>query len=66
MRQLDRELSEYMESMVEGMGRSERRRALELYLTGLLLEGELVSCTPPATGQFGRVRTAMPSRYGAV
>jgi SRSO17 transposase len=40
MNQLDRELSEYMASMVEGLGRSERRRALELYLTGLLLEGE--------------------------
>ncbi|MCY1072966.1 hypothetical protein OV287_00590 [Archangium sp. miwbw1] len=39
LRQLDRELGEYMESMVEGMGRSERRRALEWYVTGLLLEG---------------------------
>jgi SRSO17 transposase len=48
MRQLDRELSEYMESMVEGMGRSERRRALELYLTGLLLEGERKSIEPMA------------------
>ncbi|EPX57889.1 hypothetical protein D187_004546 [Cystobacter fuscus DSM 2262] len=34
MSQLDRELSEYLETMVEGLGRSERRRALELYLTG--------------------------------
>jgi hypothetical protein len=40
MRQLDRELSEYLESMVEELGRSERRQALELYLTGLLLDGE--------------------------
>jgi hypothetical protein len=29
LRQLDRELSEYMGAMVEGLGRSERRRALE-------------------------------------
>ncbi len=48
MRQLDRELSEYMESMVEGLGRSERRRALEWYLTGLLLEGERKSIEPMA------------------
>jgi SRSO17 transposase len=48
MRQLDRELSEYMESMVEGLGRSERRRAMELYLTGLLLEGERKSIEPMA------------------
>jgi SRSO17 transposase len=48
MRQLDRELSEYMESMVEGMGRSERQRALELYLKGLLLEGERKSIEPMA------------------
>ena len=48
MRQLDRELSEYLESMVEGLGRSERRRALHLYLTGLLLDGERKSVEPMA------------------
>jgi SRSO17 transposase len=48
MRKLDRELSEYMESMVEDMGRSERRRALEWYLTGLLLDGERKSIEPMA------------------
>jgi SRSO17 transposase len=48
MKRLDRELSEYLASMVEGMGRSERRRALELYLTGLLLEGERKSVEPMA------------------
>ncbi|ATB33489.1 hypothetical protein MEBOL_006987 [Melittangium boletus DSM 14713] len=46
--QLDRELSEYLEAMVEGLGRSERRRALELYLTGLLLDGERKSVEPIA------------------
>lgn len=48
MRKLDAELREYFESMVEGMGRLERRRALELYLTGLLLDGERKSVEPMA------------------
>ncbi|MFY0583879.1 transposase [Cystobacter fuscus] len=48
MSQLDRELSEYLETMVEGLGRSERRRALELYLTDLLLDGERKSVEPMA------------------
>src|SRR6218665_1882583 len=48
MSHLDGELSEYLETMVEGLGRSERRRALELYLTGLLLDGERKSVEPMA------------------
>jgi len=36
---LDRELDSYIESMVAGMGRAARRRAMELYVTGLLLDG---------------------------
>jgi SRSO17 transposase len=40
MRKLDQELRQYFESMVEGMGRQGRRRALELYLTSLLPDGE--------------------------
>jgi len=48
MRALDRELSLYFESMVTGMGRAERRRAMELYLTGLLLDGERKSIEPMA------------------
>ena len=48
LRQLDRELGEYLESMVEGLGRCERRQALELYLTGLLLDGERKSVEPMA------------------
>jgi SRSO17 transposase len=48
MRKLDAEPREYFESMVEGMGRTERRRALELYLIGLLLEGECKSVEPMA------------------
>ncbi|OJH41951.1 hypothetical protein BON30_01600 [Cystobacter ferrugineus] len=48
MSQLDRELSEYLETMVERPGRSERRRALELYLTGLLLDAKYALCSLPA------------------
>lgn len=40
MKRVDRALSEYLNYLTEGMGRPERRRALEWYLTGLLLEGE--------------------------
>ena len=40
VRKLDTDLREYCEPIVEGMGRLEWRRALELYLTGLLLDGK--------------------------
>jgi SRSO17 transposase len=45
---LDRELSEYLDSMTLGMGRTERRRALGSYVTGLLLDGERKSIEPMA------------------
>ncbi len=48
MRKLDAELREYIEAMVADMGRLERRRAMELYLTGLLLDGERKSVEPMA------------------
>jgi SRSO17 transposase len=48
LRKLDRELSEYIASMVEGMGRIERREALGSYVTGLLLDGERKSIEPIA------------------
>jgi SRSO17 transposase len=48
LRKLDRELTEYMGSMVEGMGRTERREALGAYVTGLLLDGERKSIEPMA------------------
>ncbi|GEL73193.1 hypothetical protein MVI01_49770 [Myxococcus virescens] len=48
LRKLDRELSEFLDSMTEGMGRTERRRALGGYLTGLLLDGERKSIEPMA------------------
>lgn len=40
MKKLDQKLEEYLDYIIEGMGRPERRRALGWYLTGLLLEGE--------------------------
>jgi len=45
---LDRELDQYVESMVAGMGRVERRHALIGYITGLLLDGERKSIEPMA------------------
>lgn len=48
LRKLDRELSEFLDSMTVGMGRTERRRALGGYVTGLLLDGERKSIEPMA------------------
>jgi SRSO17 transposase len=48
IRKLERELDEYVEELTEGMGRPERRSAMGLYLTGLLLDGERKSMEPMA------------------
>ncbi|NNC03212.1 IS701 family transposase [Corallococcus exiguus] len=48
LRKLDRNLTEFLDSMTVGMGRAERRRALGGYVTGLLLEGERKSIEPMA------------------
>jgi SRSO17 transposase len=48
LRALDRELTAFLSSMVEGMGRPERREAMSLYLTGLLLDGSRKSTQPMA------------------
>lgn len=40
MHKLDREFSDYLDSMTVGLGRTERRRALSGYVTGFLLGGE--------------------------
>src|SRR6185369_4432319 len=45
---LDRELGGFIESMIDGMGRPERRRAMGAYITGLLLDGERKSVLPMA------------------
>ncbi len=39
LKRLDKELTAFLAKMTDGMGRPERRRALEWYLTGLLLDG---------------------------
>jgi SRSO17 transposase len=48
LRTLDRELNAYVDAMVTDMGRPERRHAMGLYLTGLLLDGERKSTQPMA------------------
>jgi SRSO17 transposase len=45
---LDRDLGGFIESMVDGMGRPERRRAMGSYIVGLLLDGERKSVQPMA------------------
>ncbi len=45
---LERELREYVDSMVADMGRPERRRSMGWYVTGLLLDGERKSIEPMA------------------
>lgn len=48
LKRLDRELRELIEYLTSKMGRPERRRAMGLYLTGLLLDGERKSVVPMA------------------
>lgn len=45
---LDKELSAFLNEMLEGQGRPERRSALGHYITGLLLDGERKSIQPMA------------------
>lgn len=40
LKKLDAKLGGFVDAMTAGMGRPERRRAMEWYLTGLLLDGE--------------------------
>jgi len=48
LRRLRRELNEYADYLTNDMGRPERRRAMEQYLLGLLLDGERKSIEPMA------------------
>jgi SRSO17 transposase len=48
MQKLRKELSSFLEEMLEGQGRPERRDALGHYITGLLLDGERKSIQPMA------------------
>jgi SRSO17 transposase len=48
IKRLECELGEYLDSLISGMGRPERRRAMSWYVTGLLLDGERKSIEPIA------------------
>jgi SRSO17 transposase len=48
LKRLEGELESFLESMFSGMGRVERRRAMDWYVKGLLLEGERKSIDPMA------------------
>jgi SRSO17 transposase len=48
LKRLDRELRVYVDSLIEGMGRPERRQAMADYVTGLLLDGDRKSIEPMA------------------
>ncbi|TSC34066.1 transposase [Corallococcus sp. Z5C101001] len=76
LKKLDAALGAYLEEMVVGMGRLERRRAMEAYVTGLLLvavPGQHKVWPPGATphlpvkkaGAYGRPRTRFVDDSGA-
>jgi SRSO17 transposase len=48
IKKLEAELESYVDSMIAGMGRPERRRAMSWYITGLLLDGDRKSIEPMA------------------
>lgn len=48
LRRLDRELTTFLDTLTDGMGRPERRTAMRQYVTGLLLDGERKSIEPIA------------------
>src|SRR5882762_6438661 len=48
LQKLDKELSAFLNEMLEGQSRPERRSALGHYITGLLLDGERKSIQPMA------------------
>lgn len=49
LEKLERELREYVEVFVAGMGRRERKAAMRSYVTGLLLDGDRKSVEPMAS-----------------
>ncbi|MGH3711609.1 MAG: IS701 family transposase [Pseudonocardiaceae bacterium] len=48
LKKLERELGTFLDEMITGMGRPERRSAMRHYITGLLLDGERKSVQPMA------------------
>src|SRR6478672_13741061 len=49
LKRLDRELTTFVDTLTTGLGRRERRTAMGLYVTGLLLDGERKSIEPIAS-----------------
>src|SRR5262249_41053713 len=62
LKRLEHELSHYVQSMIEGMGRAERRTAMALYVTGLLLDGERKSIEPMAARLVDAMEDVEPMR----
>lgn len=48
LKRLDCELTEFFDSMLDGIGRRERRASIEAYIAGLLLDGDRKSIEPMA------------------
>lgn len=62
LKKLDRELHQFLEEMLTGMGRPERRSAMGHYITGLLLDGERKSVQPMAARLVEDARAAAAMR----
>ena len=60
--ELDRELEQYLRSLLSGLGRPERVEALGWYTAGLLLAGECTRCAnrPQATAMPTSAASAEP------
>jgi len=59
---LERELREYLDGMVEGMGRVERKAAMRNYVVGLLLDGERKSVEPGIAGSGHEIGRSASNR----
>lgn len=62
LQKLDRDLTSYVEALATGMGRPERRAAMGLYITGLLLDGERKSIEPMAARLISDLRGVQAMR----
>ena len=62
LNRLDRDLTEYLDSMLESMGRVERVAAMRSYVTGLLLDGERKSIEPMAARLVDRANQVQAMR----
>ena len=62
LKRLDRELTTYLDTFTEGLGRPERRTAMGQYVTGLLLDGERKSIEPIAARLVDRATEVQAMR----